>query len=135
MYTRIVVAMALNHDVSTHLIALAEKLKSEDGTITAVHVIEDPSGIAAATTDTDVMRGGALAARKLFDEKLAAWPGIEGKLLHGQVSPALLEFAESHKADCIIMGSHKPGVVEYLIGSTAARIVRQAPCSVHMYRP
>jgi len=32
--------------------------------------------------------------------------------------------------DLIIVGSHKPGLQDYLLGSTAARVVRHAMCSV-----
>ncbi|MBT3764767.1 MAG: universal stress protein [Rhodospirillaceae bacterium] len=37
-------------------------------------------------------------------------------------------------ADCTIVGSHKRELKDYFLGSTAARIVRHAPCSVHVLR-
>ncbi len=42
--------------------------------------------------------------------------------------------AVAHAVDCIVIGSHKPGLSDYLLGSTAARVVRHAPCAVHVYR-
>ena len=46
----------------------------------------------------------------------------------------VVDFAAEMKADCIVMGSHKPGLADYLLGSTAARVVRHAPCAVHVMR-
>jgi len=35
---------------------------------------------------------------------------------------------------CIVIGSHKPGLRDYLLGSTAAKVVRHAACAVHVKR-
>ncbi len=35
---------------------------------------------------------------------------------------------------CIIVASHKPNVGDYLLGTTAARVVRHATCSVFVVR-
>ncbi len=35
---------------------------------------------------------------------------------------------------CIIVASHKPNVGDYLLGTTAARVVRHAACSVFVVR-
>ena len=43
--------------------------------------------------------------------------------------------AKSLGAELIIVGSHKPDVSDYLLGSNAARIVRHADCSVLVVRP
>ena len=37
-------------------------------------------------------------------------------------------------ADLIVINSHKPGVEDYFLGSTASRVVRRAPCSVLVLR-
>ena len=50
------------------------------------------------------------------------------------MSHQILEWAESNKVDCIIINSHKPGLQDYFLGSTAARVVRHAQCSVHVIR-
>ena len=36
--------------------------------------------------------------------------------------------------DCVVIASHRPGLQDYLLGSTAARVVRHAACSVHVLR-
>ena len=42
----------------------------------------------------------------------------------------ILEVAEEAKADLVVVGSHRPAVKDYLLGTNAARIVRHARCSV-----
>lgn len=46
----------------------------------------------------------------------------------------ILEVAEEKKADLIIIASHQPGLQDYLLGSTAAKVVRHAKCSVMVIR-
>ena len=60
--------------------------------------------------------------------------GVRAEITRGQAHHAIIEFAVKHGHDCIVIGSHKPGLVDYFIGSTAARVVRHAPCAVHVHR-
>ena len=46
----------------------------------------------------------------------------------------ILETAEDEGADLIIIASHQPGIQDYFLGSTAARVVRHAQCSVLVTR-
>lgn len=46
----------------------------------------------------------------------------------------MLAHAEKIGADLIVIGSHKPNVADYLLGSTASRVVRHARCSVYVVR-
>jgi nucleotide-binding universal stress UspA family protein len=41
-----------------------------------------------------------------------------------------LGFAEKAGADLIVVGSHRPAMEDYLLGSNASRVVRHARCSV-----
>lgn len=44
---------------------------------------------------------------------------------------AIIEYAKSHKADIIVMGTHGRGALAHLlVGSVAERVVRTAPCPV-----
>ena len=52
----------------------------------------------------------------------------------GDVYQEILAHAENIGADLIIVASHKPNVGDYLLGTTAARVVRQASCSVFVVR-
>lgn len=52
----------------------------------------------------------------------------------GKVYEEVLRVAEEAGSDLIVVGSHLPGLRDYLLGSNASRIVRHAPCSVHVVR-
>jgi len=52
----------------------------------------------------------------------------------GGVYHEVLDEAKSFKADLIVIGSHRPSMATYLLGSNAAHIVRHAPCSVLVVR-
>ncbi|MBL4758209.1 MAG: universal stress protein [Rhizobiales bacterium] len=52
----------------------------------------------------------------------------------GNASNAILDIAKEQNVDIILIGSHKPGLQDYLLGSTAARVVRHAECTVLVAR-
>ena len=52
----------------------------------------------------------------------------------GSVYNEVLAEAENAKADLIVVGSHRPAMSTYLLGSNATTIVRHAPCSVMVVR-
>jgi len=55
-------------------------------------------------------------------------------IVEGHSGRTILDYAENHQADCIVVASHRPGLQDYLLGSTAARVVRHASCAVHVVR-
>lgn len=52
----------------------------------------------------------------------------------GAVYPEVLAEAEEWGADLIVVGSHRPTMATYLLGSNAKTIVRHAKCSVLVVR-
>ena len=52
----------------------------------------------------------------------------------GSVYNEILAEVEKMKADLIVIGSHRPAMSTYLLGSNATTIVRHAPCSVMVVR-
>lgn len=52
----------------------------------------------------------------------------------GGVYPEVIEEAQSWGADVIVVGSHRPAMSTYLLGSNASAIVRHAHCSVLVVR-
>ena len=47
---------------------------------------------------------------------------------------SILQASRAFEADLIVVGSHRPAMSTYLLGSNAARIVRHAQCSVLVVR-
>ena len=58
----------------------------------------------------------------------------EAIVLTGHAGRTITDYAEKIGADCIIVGSHRPDMKDFFLGSTAARIMRYAPCSAHALR-
>ena len=53
---------------------------------------------------------------------------------HGQIYDKIIEAAEKSGVDLIVIASHQPDLSDYLLGSTAAKVVRHAHCSVLVVR-
>lgn len=53
---------------------------------------------------------------------------------HGSVYEEVLEVAENLKIDQIVIGAHRPGLQDFLLGPNTARVVRHAKCSVNVIR-
>jgi nucleotide-binding universal stress UspA family protein len=52
----------------------------------------------------------------------------------GGVYPEVLAEAKACGADLVVVGSHRPGMATFLLGSNATAIVRHATCSVLVVR-
>lgn len=64
-------------------------------------------------------------------EELSVLKNVERLVLSGVPHEEIINFAKEQKIDLIVMGTHgRKGVDRILFGSTAAQIVRFAPCPV-----
>jgi universal stress protein F len=134
MYKNILVPVALDHerDVTTAL-SIAEALAAEGAAITALTVVETvPNYVMASFPDNQAERNrsAALDALKVELGASTAKPVVVG----GHAARAILDYAEGHEVDCIVIASHRPGLQDFFLGSTAARVVRHANCAVHVVR-
>lgn len=59
---------------------------------------------------------------------------VSAKVLVGSVHGEVLAEAEASGSDLIVVGSHEPGMLAYVIGSNASSMVRRAKCSVLVVR-
>ncbi len=59
---------------------------------------------------------------------------LEAEVRSGAAAAGILDAADEHKADLIMLASHRPDLRDYFIGSTASRVVRHAQCSVLVAR-
>jgi nucleotide-binding universal stress UspA family protein len=85
-----------------------------------------------------------------FDAQQREWADAEMKAVHAKVAlppervsivvriggiyPEILAEAEEWGADLIVIGSHRPAISTYLLGSNAKTVVRHAKCSVLVVR-
>ena len=72
-------------------------------------------------------------------EEIPSWaatnlPDVHAQVRVGHAYKTILDTAEEIGADLIIVASHQPGLQDYFLGSTAAKVVRHARCSVLVMR-
>ncbi len=134
MYKTILIALALDQGHARRAFELARKLKSEGGKLVAVHVIENlPASAKAYISAEDEERMEQTAMQAIID-RIGEQKDAEAVVLRGHPGRTVTAYAEKIGADCIVAGSHKPDLTDIFLGSTAARIMRYASCSVHILR-
>lgn len=111
-----------------------------DASLTLVHVAEDlvqesvTAGAGAAWSEAPQARAEEEAQVRL--DALCASPEFQGRrvdcaLLVGSPVPRILEFAQAHAFDLIVMGTHgRRTIARMLLGSVAESVVRTSPCPV-----
>ncbi|MFP7673417.1 universal stress protein [Marivita sp. S0852] len=134
MYKKILVPMALDHGISPQTLEIARVLNVPNGEIIAIHVYEAAHGSVNAFLDEEVVKAGFEHARARMTDKLRGLEGITPALVKGHSSRTIIDYSNQHDIDCIVIGSHKPGLSDFFLGSTAARVVRHAKCAVHVHR-
>jgi len=135
MYKNIIVALSMEHGISDLALSAARALVSEGGKITAVHVHEPPNSSVLAFLEEGVVEKSHLKAKARLAERMKDEADVSPVLLEGQsAGRSITEYANTHDADCIVIASHQPGVKDFFLGSTAARVVRHAHCTVHVIR-
>jgi len=136
MYKNILVPIALDgeHDGGAS-IEVANALKAEGGQITLLHVVEELQSYVAMQLPKGLEDENIAYAKSRLDQIAGGIAGgAKVNVVMGHSGRTILDVAEDMGADCIVIASHRPGLEDYLIGSTAARVVRHADCSVHVVR-
>lgn len=135
MYSHILIPVALDHEsLVGGKIAVARRLLEPGGRITLLTVLEQVPGYVAEFVD--LKPENHLTAK--VKAKLRAVGGeaedIACEVVSGKAGMMIAQFAAAKGVDLIVVGSHHPSAQDYFLGSTAARVVRRAPCSVLVMR-
>lgn len=135
MYKNILVATALDH---AHDIAaafdIARALASDGASMTALHVLEEIPAYAAQYVPAEQTGARYSEAEVRLKAELGGVTGVKPVVISGHPGSTIVDYAAAHDIDCIIIASHRPGLQDYFLGSTAGRVVRHAPCAVHVIR-
>lgn len=135
MYKNILVPVSFEADRNAQgAMEIAKALCAEGGSITCLHVLEQLPKYA-----TQYLPEGHVEAAKaeIFDGLKSLVEGVDNAstvVVDGHSSRTILAHAENNNVDLIIVASHQPGMQDYLLGSTAAKVVRHAKCAVHVLR-
>lgn len=136
MYRSILVPIDLDHaEKGKVMIDLAKKLGGKDVKISLINVIEDLPVYMASELPGELsqtMKKNAQLELEGMAKAAGLSAGIEVRA--GRPVTAILDASQDMAVDLIVIASHKPGLQDYLLGSTAASVVRHAKCSVLVIR-
>lgn len=135
MYHNILVPISFDAERDTSApLKLAQKLATPDAQITLLHVIEHVPSYAISYISADYMAEARQAIEAELQELAKQVPNGRSVVIEGHSGRSILDWADTNKPDLIIVASHRPGMQDLLLGSTAAQVVRHAHCAVHVVR-
>ncbi len=134
MYDKIIIASALDQGFGPKAIETAKMLLSEHGKIITVHVIEPINEVVQSFVTQEAKSKARDSIKSMMNDRLTDEESIDSVILTGRPGSEIPTYAQKVGADCIIVGSHKPGLDDFFLGSTSSRVVRHAACSVHVLR-
>lgn len=131
---KIVVAYDGSEDAKEGLKLAQNFLEKERGEIHVITVAAKREDMSKEEIEKIKQRGEDLLkeAQKLYPQL-----NLKTHLLEDySVAEAILKFVEKIEADLLIMGAKgvRPDILRYTLGSTAAKVVAFAPCSVFIVR-
>ena len=135
MYKNILVPIALDHARDTAAaMDIAHELRAPGGKITALHVMEALPSYVAQYLSAEQLNSRQSDTTASLAAEIGGVKDVRPVVVSGHSGRTIVEFATDHDIDLIVVASHRPGLQDYLLGSTAARVVRHAPCAVHVIR-
>lgn len=130
MYKTILVPVDLSHaEHGRETLKTAREIGGSSASITVLFVASEiPGYVAAELPEGLLQRNVQKAAENL--KAIAAEAQAKAMVKTGHPSTTILETAKEIGADLIVVASHRPGIEDYFLGSTASRVVRHSACSV-----
>ena len=122
-----------HHDTQASYL-VAKALADEGANFTVLHVMETIPSYVASQIPQDVVTQSRDQTETALNASAAALSGATTCLESGNPGRLIVDYSNDNGIDCIIVASHRPGIEDYFLGSTAARVVRHAQCAVHVIR-
>ena len=135
MYNSILVPIAPDH-ATTYRPALeaARKLASNGAEIIALTVLDEVPEFVAAQIPHEIYKNRVIEAEKALKDEIGDATDVTPVVVSGHSYRSILDYADRKSCECIVITSHQPEFSDFLIGSTAARVVRHAKCNVMVLR-
>lgn len=136
MYKTILIPIDMaNSEKANEMIAIAKQLSDDETKLILLNVVYNIPAYTPVDLTSDYFEIAKTEAKAGLS-KISSDAGIpvEVEIQVGDAHNNILETAKNKKADLIIIGSHRPGFADYLLGSTASRVVRHAQCPVFVLR-
>ena len=136
MFKTILVPIDMAHIVEGKAnIDIAAQHASAGAKIILLNVVEEIPTWAAAELPANLV-GDSMKRAQAELKAIANTTGMSMEVVirSGHSYKTILEVAKESQAELIIIASHQPGLQDYFLGSTAAKVVRHATCSVLVMR-
>jgi len=136
MYKTIIVPIDVSHtEKAPAMISAARHLSDNHTSIVLTSIVEELPAHISAEFPGNILDDAKRNAQATLEE-LARDADLNAvvDIRIGHAHTSILGLADEKDAYMIIVASHKPGLSDYFLGSTAARIVRHAKCSVLVLR-
>lgn len=135
MYKNILVPVVFDesHDTQASY-SVARALAGKGAKFTVVHVLETIPDYVTSSIPREVLAATRHEVEASLVQAAKDLSGAVPTLISGHAGRAIVDYANDNDIDCIVLASHRPGFSDIFLGSTAARVVRHAKCSVHVIR-
>lgn len=135
MYAHVLVPISFDADRNTtRALAVARVLAADTGTITLLHVQEAVPSYALGYLPPDYLAESRAELADALTVLAGDLPRCKVAVVDGHAGRTISDWAMDNAVDCIVVASHRPGMQDLLLGSTATTVVRHAPCAVHVIR-
>lgn len=142
-FQRILIAVDFSEESRQALVCAAGLAARFDASLTLVHVVEPHFGppdtelpeLTGAGSDAEQFAEAKLDLSALGEQMLGPCRVVETVVRAGLAFFEITEAARALSADLIVIGTHGyTGLKRALLGSTAEKVVRHAPCPVLVAR-
>ena len=135
MYNNILVPVSFeeNRD-SAGALEIAQAIREDGGKITVLHVMEAVPGYATTYLPAGFHDDMRDSVAEELEKKVKGIDNVEVVVVDGHSGRTIVDYAAEKGKDCIVIASHRPGMQNLLLGSTATQVVRHAKCAVHVLR-
>jgi universal stress protein A len=147
-FKNIVVTTDLSENANEALPYAVDLARKYNGTLTLLHVCEDPAYYASAAAAEGFVVDVGTWTEKIVKEREEALKeraaqrtkefDLEFKpvMRNGHASSEIVAFAKESKADVVVIATHgRTGLSHLVFGSVAERVIRHCPCAVLSVRP
>lgn len=120
-------------DALAYAFSVAQENESQ---ISLLHVVHDVAADVSGKYRQSLMEGVQKQLEELVPSEAANWCDIKTRVETGVPYRIILRILEDEKIDLLVMNIHGKGMLDRaLLGSTAERVVRVAPCPVMAIPP
>ena len=130
---KVVIAYDGSQDAKEGLKVAQKFLREVIDEVVLLYVVRKREDMSKEEEEKEIEKGKKLL-EEAKNEIKDAFKIKESVIADYSIAEAILNFVESEETDILIMGARgvRPDIIRYTLGSTAAKVVSFAPCSIYI---